>query len=248
MKTYNSIKRIILFVVTFFMSLWSFAQTQYDYYEGKDAYGGVDTAIKGLKIVGIILLAIAVIVIVGGLWAKVMDFINPPKNNPSQNKPTQTTINPKKELQTIELENKPIENKRAVVITIIGKYIEVDVTKEDGSKTKEWFWYKIKSIILNLSQDITHEIGEDVVKPISHLVYKGCTINNDDINPQTIEDYKYSNRLLTIHGIFDPNKLQLVRVEGFDLYDTFMYYYDGDCLKQLLISEKEADTIVQNAL
>lgn len=247
MKTYNSIKRIILFVVTFFMSLWSFAQTQYDYYEGKDAYGGVDTAIKGLKIFGIVILVIAVIVIVGGLWAKVMDFINPPKNNPSQNKPTQTTIKPQKEIKTNELENKPIEKKREVVITIIGKYIEVDVTKEDGSKTKEWFWIKIKSIILNLSQDITHEIGEDVIKPISHLVYKGRTINNDDIKSQTIKDYKYSNQL-TIQGIFDPNKLQLVRVEGFNLYDTFMYYYDGDCLKQYVISEKEADTIVQNAL
>ena len=133
------------------------------------------------------------------------------------------------------------------VITILGKYIEVDVTKEDGSKTKEWFWIKIKSIILNLSQDITHEIGEDVIKPISHLVYKGRTINNDDIKSQTIKDYKYSNQL-TIQGIFDPNKLQLVRVEGFNLYDTFMYYYDGDCLKQYVISEKEADTIVQNAL
>lgn len=246
MKINNNIKRLLLLVVTTFMSLLSLAQTQYDYYEGKDAYGGVDTAIKGLKIFGIILLVIAVIVIVGGLWAKIMDFINPPKNNPSQNKPIQTTIKLQKEPKTNELENKPIEKEREVVITIIGKYIEVDVTKEDGSKTKEWFWYKIKSIILNLSQDITHEIGEDVVKPISHLVYKGCTISNDDIKIQTIEDYKYSNQL-TIHGFFDPNKLQLVRVEGFDLYDTFMYYYDGDCLKQLLISEKEADTIVQNA-
>jgi hypothetical protein len=44
------------------------AQTQYDYYEGRDAYGGVDTAITGIKIVGIIVLVVVVILAIAAIY------------------------------------------------------------------------------------------------------------------------------------------------------------------------------------
>lgn len=72
-------KRLFTLVIFLLTTLRLLAQTQYDYYEGRDVYGGVDTAISGLKILGIIILAILAIVIVGIIWAKTMDLFKPSK-------------------------------------------------------------------------------------------------------------------------------------------------------------------------
>jgi len=44
------------------------AQSQYDYYEGSNSYGGINTAITGFKIFGIIILIIVVILVVGTIY------------------------------------------------------------------------------------------------------------------------------------------------------------------------------------
>ena len=246
MKFNNKIKRVLLFVVSMFLALWSFAQTQYDYYEGKDAYGGVDTAIKGLKIIGIIILVVAIIVIVGGIWAKTMDFFNPPKKGQSQTKPIQDAIKQKNESSIDKMGNAPIAPKQEVVITIEGKTIMADVTMIDGSKTTEWYWYEIDSIIYNLTQDITYIIGDEIVKPAGST-HRGSHINKEDVKLQTIESFKCSN-LIRIHGAFDPKKLQLIRIDGLGIYDRWVYYYDGEGQMQSIVSDKEAEIIAKNTI
>lgn len=247
MKIHDNIKRFLLSVASLFMTLWSFAQTQYDYYEGKDAYGGVDTAIRGLKFFGIIILVVAVIVIVGGLWAKFMDFINPPKQSPSQNKPSQNAVKPNNDSKPVESEKTIIEPEREVIITIDGKIVEAYVTLLDGSKTKrtETFWYEINSITYNLTQDITYLRGDDEVQPAGS-VYKGSHINREDVMLDTIEEY-HRNNLLIIRGKFDPKKLQMIRIDGFEFYDSWVYVYDGESQMQRGgYSDEEAVTIAQN--
>ena len=80
-------KRLGVLIIFLLTTVRLLAQTQYDYYEGRDAYGGVDTAINGLKVFGIIVLVVIAVVIVGGIWAKTMDLFNPPKEKELSNHP-----------------------------------------------------------------------------------------------------------------------------------------------------------------
>lgn len=242
MKINNNIKRVLLFVAFLFLTLWSFAQTQYDYYEGKDAYGGVDTAIKGLKILGIIILVVAVIVIVGGIWAKFMDFINPPKHTSAPN-----IIKPKIEPQTHTTKEAPIIPKRYVALTFIGKTIEADVTMKDGSKKTDCFWYDIDWITLyNHNVNYMFNLGNEIVKPAGSIQDGSC-VNREDVKTQTIKSF-ICNYRLEIKGKFDPKKLQLIRIDGFGFFDRWVYYYNGEAQKQSIISDSEAETIVANTI
>lgn len=61
-------KRLGVLIIFLLTTVQLFAQTQYDYYEGRDAYGGVDTAITGFKIIGIIVLIVFVIFIIAAIY------------------------------------------------------------------------------------------------------------------------------------------------------------------------------------
>lgn len=249
MKIHDNIKRFLLSVTSLFMTLWSFAQTQYDYYEGKDAYGGVDTAIRGLKFFGIIILVVAIIVIVGGLWAKFMDFINPPKQSPSQNKPSQNAVRQNNTPKTVESEQTIIEPKRKVIITIDGTIIEAHVTLRNApiAKTTETFWCALNTIKYNLTQDITHLLGDDIV---TSSTYQGSHVKIEviikDVMPDTIKKY-HCNTILNVRGKFDPKKLQFVCIAGWGVYDTWGCVYDGKYQRLSgSISDTEARIIAQN--
>ncbi len=228
MKTYNSIKRIILFVVTFFMSLWSFAQTQYDYYEGKDAYGGVDTAIRGLKIFGIIFLVIAIIVIVGVIWAKTMDFFKPHQD--VQSKPSSV----KKTIEASQKTTEDIYRKLYDVITITGKSIEVYVTRKDGKKFKEKFWYEIENIKYNQEQEIKNYIGYPMIGYPDDCFRGGDHIEDDDIIYGSIKQETINYWMEKQNG-FDPFNVQLKKMMGMknvELYFLFSIYYGNKTMPQ----------------
>ena len=144
-------------------------------------------------------------------------------------------------MEDVAVPDEPIKD---IVITIEGKTVEADVTLEDGSKKMEWFWYEIGTITYNLKQNITHSIGDDIVKPAGS-VWKGLCVKKEDVDLQTIEEFKKNNEL-RIKGEFDPKKLQMLRIEGLGLYDTFMYYYDGEGVKQGIIPDKEAEIIANS--
>lgn len=234
-------KRLGVLIIFLLTTVQLFAQTQYDYYEGRDAYGGVDTAINGLKVFGIIVLVVIAVVIVGGIWAKTMDFFKQPKDSPPQHDfPHKDTKTKEQHLRAI---NKAVSEapEHYVVITIEGKIVEADVTRTDGTREREWFWCEIDSIMVNLKYNVTLTIGNDIVKPAGST-YRGMCVEKDDIRYQTIENFKKHNQL-KIRGTFNPKKLQLLRVDGYNLYDEFVYYYDGKAVKQSIITDKEAETI-----
>lgn len=237
-------KRLALLTIFLLTTVQLLAQTQYDYYEGENSYGGVDNAISGLKILGIIILVILAIVIVGIIWAKTMDLFKPPKEKEPSKHPVKDFgkfQDAPQNMEDVAVSDEPIKD---VVITIEGKTVDADVTLEDGSKKMQWFWYEIGTITYNLKQNITHSIGDDIVKPAGS-VWKGSCVKKEDVNLQTIEEFKKHNEL-RIKGEFDPKKLQMLRIEGLGLYDTFMYYYDGEGVKQGIITDKEAEIIANS--
>lgn len=217
------------------------AQTQYDYYEGSDAYGGVDNAISGLKIIGIIVLVIVAIVIVGGLWAKAMDLFKSPKENEPSNNPVGSTGKLQDVPQNMEDVAEQIEPIKDVVITIEGKTVEADVTMEDDSKKMEWFWYEINSIVYNHSKDITYKQGNEIVKPAGSL-QGGVCVKREDVKRETQTSFRCNNRL-KIRGEFDSKKLQFIRIDGLGIYDKVVYFYDGEAQMQSIISDKDASEI-----
>ena len=228
MKINNHIKRLLLFVVTSFMSLWSFAQTQYDYYEGKDAYGGVDTAIHGLKIFGIILLVIAVIVIVGIVWAKTTDFFKPHQEIQPQPSPV------KKPVETTPKTTEEFYRQLYDEITITGKSIEVYVTRKDGKKFKEKFWHEIESIRYNQQQEIKNYIRFPFVGYPNDCFPGGDHIDDDDIIYGSIKN-ETINYWMEKQIDFDPFKVQLTEMMGmknFELYFMFTIYYGNKAMPQ----------------
>lgn len=79
-------KRFILLLISFLTSIQLVAQSQYDYYGDENVWGGVDSAIKGLKTFGIIILVIVAIIVVGIIGAYTMDLFFPPKKNSLKSK------------------------------------------------------------------------------------------------------------------------------------------------------------------
>ena len=231
-------KRLYILMLFLFTTVQLLAQTQYDYYEGDETYGGVDTAISGLKIIGIIVLVIAAIVIVGGLWAKTMDLFKSPKENGPSNNLVGGTGKHQDAPQNMEDVAEQIETIKDVVITIEGKTVEADVTMEDGSKKMEWFWYGIDSIIYNHSEDITYKQGNEIVKPAGSL-QGGVCVKKEDVKRETQTSFRCNTRL-KIRGEFDSKKLQFIRIDGLGIYDKVVYYYDGEAQMQSIISDKEA--------
>lgn len=234
-------KRFCVLIIFLLTTVRLLAQTQYDYYEGRDAYGGVDAAISGLKILGIIVLVIVAIVIVGGIWAKTMDLFKPPKETEPHNKPTTAVDMPQiipSKKQAIAEEREP---ERDVVITIAGKTIEVDVTLNDGSKKPELFWYEINGIYYDFTKEITFDRGDDIVNPAGSA-HGECCVRKEDVKNETITIYKCYNSL-KIRGEFNPRKLHFVRIDGLGIYDKSIFYYDGEVQRQKMISEKIAIAI-----
>ena len=226
-------KRLGVLIIFLLTTVQLLAQTQYDYYEGRDAYGGVDTAISGLKILGIIILAILAIVIVGIIWAKTMDLF---KTSPKMSqRDTDKLQGSSKNMEDVVGQVEPIKD---VVITISGIIVNADVTMEDGTKKMEFFWYEIGTVTYNLGQDITHCIGDEIVKPAGS-VYKGLYVKKEDVNRESMSRFKCDNHL-RVRGKFTPQKLRFIRIEGLGIYDRWVYYYDGEAQMQGIISEKEA--------
>lgn len=235
------------------LSLSSFAQTQYDYYEGRNAYGGLNNAINGLAIILITIIAFIVLIVIAKIYGTIKDFFNdnPTNNTYNQNKTenigNQFTVQIKKEVEDVSDKNeeliKPIEYHH-VVITIEGNSIVGNLTEKDGNKSTWWYYYGITRITYNLDIDITYKIGSPIYRkgscaPESH-------INYEDLEFDTLQPVKRILRLF-IAGEFEPSKLQLMRIEEVDnLYDDFIIFYDGEGLKQIQITHDEALEIILN--
>ena len=77
-------KRFCVLIIFLLTTVRLLAQTQYDYYEGRDAYGGVDTAITGKKIVGIIVLVVVVILAIAAKYGYFAGWFNHEDTTSSQ--------------------------------------------------------------------------------------------------------------------------------------------------------------------
>ena len=239
-------KRILVFIFLFLKTLCSFAQTQYDYYDGKNSYGGVDTAISGLKIFGVIILVVVGIIIIGVIWVKLMDFINPPKQSTQQNSPVQKANKLTLETKQNGVKKETVEQERYVVLTFIGNTFDADVTMEDGSKETVRFWGNIDWITFyNQNRNFIFDIGNEIVKPAGSVPNGRC-VKFEDIMMKTLKGYM-CNYCLKIKGEFNPKKIQLIRVDGFGFFDKQIYYYDGEAIMQKEISDEEAEAIIANA-
>lgn len=118
----------------------------------------------------------------------------------------------------------PVQRKeqKEVIITISGETMEAVVTLKDGTKTTDLFWSRIEYVLYNLTQDITNDLGAEVVKPAG-LVMNGDYVTEEDLISESIKHRKCCN-LLRIYGDFDPQKLQFIRVKGVPLYDSWVYF------------------------
>ena len=245
--------KFLLFLCNCVLSLSSFAQTQYDYYEGRNAYGGLNNAINGLTIIILLIIAFFALIVIAKIYVSIKIFFNgsPTNNtsiqNESVNTDNQSTFQIEKEaVDDSDKEEeliKPIEY-HYVVITIEGNSIFGNLTEKDGKKSGWWYYYGITRITYNLDIDITYKIGLPIIRkgscvPDSH-------INYEDLEFDTLKPVKRVLRLF-IAGEFEPSKLQLMKIEEVDnLYDDFIIFYDGEGLKQLEIKHDEALEIISN--
>ena len=245
-------KKCLLFLCIYVFTISSYAQTQYDYYEGGNEYGGLNNAINGLKIIIIILLAFIVLFVIAKIYLTIHDiFHNSQTNNTSYEKNPGNKSN--LPASQIEKENKESSNNEEQinnhidyhheVITIEGNTLYGDYYRKNGKKSSCLFYYGITRIIHNLESDITNKIGLPIIQKCG-CCYDGDHINYEDLNFETLQPVKKNLRLF-IAGEFDPSKLQLMKIEGIDnLYDEFVIIYDGEGQKQIDISHDEALEII----
>lgn len=59
-------KNFLLLIISFFTSLFLYAQTQYDYYDDGAVAGGVDRALHGILIIGGIVVVVVVLALLFG--------------------------------------------------------------------------------------------------------------------------------------------------------------------------------------
>lgn len=237
-------KKFLLVILLLVLHVIAFAQTQYDYYEGKDAYGGVDTAITGIKIFGIIVLALVVVLVIAAIYGyfagwfkkekKPLEFAHPDKTTQKPN------LNSTKDISPNVDENKhSLKEKHSEIITIVGNVIEGNLTQKDGSKRNEWYWYDISSIKHNLKNDITRVLGCPISCEGSSW-YLADHLDENDLLTDTMRPYT-AHMELRITEAFDPSKLHLAKITGFDkLYDGTIIYYNGEAQMQRVIEEKDA--------
>ncbi len=164
-------RRLIILISFLLTAVQLFAQTQYDYYEGKDAYGGVDTAITGLKIIGIIVLAVVVILAIAAIYGYFAGWFS---HNDNRDIPTNTNHIPKKDSKSVN----DIYSKLLDVVIVTGKTIEAFYTCTDGSKIKSKYWYEIESIKYNYNLDVKES---SVDTHISLCEYHGNSIEECDV-------------------------------------------------------------------
>lgn len=243
----QKMERIFLMIFLMLTTVLTYAQTQYDYYDDY-AYTGVDTAIKGFKILGIVVLIAAVVVIIGGVWAKMADWFNPSKKD---------AIPQKQVLETkpAEIEKKQTKTYGHAIITITGSLVNAIVTMQDGSKKyveikdgsfeSGVFLYDIKSIIYNFKEDITDKIGN--AKVSEFLINMECPINRESIEYVKLEEYK-EHIIFYFFGDFNPKKIQFSSIDGLDIYDSFLFFYDGKAMKLSAVTEDYAAEIVAHSI
>ncbi len=70
-------KRLFLLIISFFISLSLYAQTQYDYYDDSAVAGGADRALHGILIIGGIIVVVIVLALLLGGAAKFYFWLNP---------------------------------------------------------------------------------------------------------------------------------------------------------------------------
>lgn len=235
-------KRLVIIIVFLLSTVQLLAQTQYDYYEGNDAYGGIDTAITGFKVIGIIVLIIAAILVIAAVYGLFAGWFKKEDDIQTDVQPTilsqKTNLDFEKESRTnnVRESNVPIE-KHSEIITIEGNIIEGNLTQKDGSKKNEWYWYDIVSIKHNLTNDITHKIGMPVIRKGSSW-YLADHLDKSDLLYNTLRPTTFHLEL-KVCAFFDPAKLQLMRIDGFNnLYDWTIWYYDGEAQRQDVVDEK----------
>ena len=230
------------------INLSSYAQTQYDYYEGRNTYGGLNTAINGLAIIFIIILAILVLCVIAKIYVTIHDFFNDSQtnDNSNDNKSGNNSIQLTTQIKKKNEDNLKDEEQFNIqidyhyeIITIEGNRIYGEYFLKDGTKSSDSFYYGISRIIHNLESDITDKIGLPVQKRCGSC-YKGDHINYEDLEFETLLPEK-NIIMLFIAGEFVPSKLQLMKIEEIDnLYSDFAIFYDGEAQKQVKLKVDEA--------
>lgn len=222
-------KRIIVFIASLLIEMKAFAQTQYDYYEDKDVYGGVDTAIGGLKIFGIVVLIIVVILVLCAIYGFFAGWFKVDKKEKQINTSENKDKNIEHAIQSQFGKNGlPLPKKPYDAITIVGKSIDAFYTCIDGSKHKETFWYNIRSIKYH-GYEIKDSIGHLHNIPIEYVLHHGLKIDSEDIINNSEKDLEQQYWLYFEGDVeFEPEKLHLRKIiDGFDLIDSFWLHYDG---------------------
>ncbi len=241
-------KRLGVLIIFLLTTVRLLAQTQYDYYEGRDAYGGVDTAITGIKIIGIIVLVVVVILAIAAIYGYFAGwFKNEQKTHDDSTLIIQSPKlkhNNDKEPPTNEIEESCVPEKvHSEIITIDGSIIEGNLTQKDGSKRNEWYWYNILSIKHNLNDEIIHEIGTPISRKGSSW-YLADYLDENDLLLDTVRPAKMHMEL-EITTSFSPDKLQLMVIDGFNnLYDWQIWFYEGVARRQEVVDEKRVKEVL----
>ena len=196
----------------------AFAQTQYDYYEGENVYGGVDTAITGMKIIGIIVLVVVVILAIAAIYGYFAGWFG---HSDNCEMPTNTTLSPKTGSKSVD----DIYSKLLDVVIVTGKTIEAYYTCNDGSKNKSTYWYEIESIKYNDNIDVKES---SVDTHISLCEYNGNSIEESDVILESITRVTIKYWIVK-QDDFEPGYLHFreLRPCKVRLYDLKKLDYDG---------------------
>lgn len=227
-------KRFCVLIIFLLTTVRLLAQTQYDYYEGRDAYGGVDTAITGIKIVGIIVLVVVVILAIAAIYGYFAGWLNHEDTTSSQGESIVTNSN--ESINAIQIGNNglPKPQKPVDKVTVYGKSIDAYYTCTDGSKYKGTYWYKLESIKYH-GIEIMDKIGTPHNIPLSYIEHFGTEIKEEDV---LFDSIKSTNKEYWLYfegnDDFEPNLLKLRGVRGTKLIDMFRIHYDGFVYSQQL--------------
>lgn len=227
-------KKCLLVILFLVLHVMAFAQTQYDYYEGKDAYGGVDTAITGIKIIGIIVLVIVIILAIAAIYGYFAGWFKHEDTPRSQGENIVANSNESK--NTIQIGNNgfPKPGKPVDKVTIYGKSIEAYYTCTDGSKYKSTYWYKIESVKYH-EIEIIDRMGIPHNLPLSYIEHCGMEIKEEDILFDSIKTNSKEYWLyFEGNDEFDPCQLRFRGVRKTELIDMLRIHYNGFVYSQQL--------------
>lgn len=215
-------KRILLGLAMFILSLLSYAQSQYDYYDDDAVAGGADRALNGILIIIAIVFAIVVIAFIGNGIFKVYYWFNPEADSQKKKDEIQKEI--KKEhdnLDNSQLDKKEVE----------GQFIQVINNNLDKQQTIEKDGYVLSSdgdILLegNNSEECHIPYG---VKVIRGSAFNNCTKIKNLYIPDSVEEIEENSfEYLNIESVHIPKSIKKM--------GDFLFFYCQN-LKKVYIDD-----------